>query len=376
MPIDLLISLSLVLILLILLFTLWNKSPQKSRLSQTHSRSVVSSASLKMASSAQQESNHQPSEDELARLNEFFEFQLFDAKNQQHKEDFLNDILTLRKPHPMLIPLSRNILEPKELFDIIKTDPQLVAKIITIVNSPLYGVRKPITNINHAIIFLGVVQVKNIATQFVLEKTVAFVSRRQELAYKRIWSACFLASSISLILAKELNFENAAEISTRCLLSYIGDISILAAKPELANIYLDNAALYNRVKQSQTLIGTNAAIVGSVLAKEWKLPSEIVSSIANSLTPLTGKLDTSLPAEQLSEVILCYYACRLADTLIFEQNGGTTEIQELSFESTGKLEFYYAKKLINFAKLDAVNTAISATAFKRKVSELLSHLQV
>ena len=376
MPIDLLISLSLVLILLILLFTLWNKSPQKSRLSQTHSRSVASSASLKMASSVQQESNHQPSEDELARLNEFFEFQLFDAKNQQHKEDFLNDILTLRKPHPMLIPLSRNILEPKELFDIIKTDPQLVAKIITIVNSPLYGVRKPITNINHAIIFLGVVQVKNIATQFVLEKTVAFVSRRQELAYKRIWSACFLASSISLILAKELNFENAAEISTRCLLSYIGDISILAAKPELANIYLDNAALYNRVKQSQTLIGTNAAIVGSLLAKEWKLPSEIVSSIANSLTPLTGKLDTSLPAEQLSEVILCYYACRLADTLIFEQNGGTTEIQELSFESTGKLEFYYAKKLINFAKLDAVNTAISATAFKRKVSELLSHLQV
>ncbi|MEP7703134.1 HDOD domain-containing protein [Paraglaciecola sp. 25GB23A] len=376
MPIDLLISLSLVLILLILLFTLWNKSPQKSRLSQTHSRSVASSASLKMASSAQQEANHQPSEDELARLNEFFEFQLFDAKNQQHKEDFLNDILTLRKPHPMLIPLSRNILEPKELFDIIKTDPQLVAKIITIVNSPLYGVRKPITNINHAIIFLGVVQVKNIATQFVLEKTVAFVSRRQELAYKRIWSACFLASSISLILAKELNFENAAEISTRCLLSYIGDISILAAKPELANIYLDNAALYNRVKQSQTLIGTNAAIVGSVLAKEWKLPSEIVSSIANSLTPLTGKLDTSLPAEQLSEVILCYYACRLADTLIFEQNGGTPEIQELSFESTGKLEFYYAKKLINFAKLDAINTAISATAFKRKVSELLSHLQV
>jgi HD-like signal output (HDOD) protein len=375
-PIDLLISLSLVLVLLILLFTLWNKSPQKSRLSQNHSRSVASSASLKMASNAQQESNHQPSEDELARLNEFFEFQLFTAKNQQDKEDFLNDILTLRKPHPMLIPLSRNILEPKELFDIIKTDPQLVAKIITIVNSPLYGVRKPITNINHAIIFLGVVQVKNIATQFVLEKTVAFVSRRQELAYKRIWSACFLASSISLILAKELNFENAAEISTRCLLSYIGDISILAAKPELANIYLDNAALYNRVRQSQTLIGSNAGIVGSVLAKEWKLPSEIVSSIANSLTPLTGKLDTSLPAEQLSEVILCYYACRLADTLIFEQNGGNTEIQELSFESTGKLEFYYAKKLINFAKLDAINTAISATAFKRKVSELLSHLQV
>jgi HD-like signal output (HDOD) protein len=276
----------------------------------------------------------------------------------------------------MLLPLSRNILEPKELSDIIKTDPQLVAKIITIVNSPLYGVRKPITNINHAIIFLGVVQVKNIATQFVLEKTVAFVSRRQELAYKRIWSVCFLASSISLIVAKELNFENAAEISTRCLLSYIGDISILAAKPELADIYLDNAALYNRVKQSQALIGSNAAIVGSVLAKEWKLPSEIVSIIANSLTPLTGKLDTSLPAEQLREVILCYYACRLADSLIFDRNGCVDEIQELSFESTGKLEFYYGRKLINFAGLEAINMAIKAPQFKRKIAELLSHLQM
>jgi HD-like signal output (HDOD) protein len=232
----------------------------------------------------------------------------------------------------MLVPLSRDILVPKELMDIVRADPQLVAKVITIVNSPLYGVKEPITNINHAIIFLGILQFKNIATQFVLQRSVAFSGRPQELAYKRLSATCFLASNIGLMLAKELNMENSAEISTRCLLSYIGDIAILSAKPELARLYLDNGSLFSRVKQIQASIGSNPAMVGRVVAQKWKLPGEIVDNLSNTLLPLVDGLEVSTITEgQMKETLLCYYACCLADFLVFDQGKGAVDIQECSF---------------------------------------------
>lgn len=313
--------------------------------------------------------------DAIEPPDDFLVFTLLNNHQNSKSREFLDNLDTLRRPHPMLMHLSRNIVEPKELFDVIRTDPELVAKVITLVNSPVYAVRKPITNINHAVIFLGVLQVKNIATQFALERSVAFSSKQQEKAYQLIWNASFLASTIGLLLAKELNFENSAELSTRCLLSYLGDITVLSAKPELAHLYIDEQSLFNRVKYMQAKLTTNTALVGQAIALKWALPETISNNLHLSLLPLVDDAGLKQLDEQaFKELVLCFYACRLADLLIFDGPKTFNQMQSCDYQSSAKIEFYYAQKQLELAGLESINRVVNGVAFKRKVTDMLASL--
>ncbi|MEP2652743.1 MAG: HDOD domain-containing protein, partial [Paraglaciecola sp.] len=86
----------------------------------------------------------------------FYQFELIQDIDSDTEIDIKNHLQTIRKPHPLLQHLVHNISDPKKLYDVIKTDPELVAKIINVANSPLFGLEKPITNVNHAVIYLGV----------------------------------------------------------------------------------------------------------------------------------------------------------------------------------------------------------------------------
>jgi HD-like signal output (HDOD) protein len=174
----------------------------------------------------------EPSED-------FINFILLEDIIDEKQRNLFDSATSLKKPHPLLISLTREINDPKELLYIIKNDPELVVYVIKVANSSLFGLRKSITTINHAIVYLGVLPVKNIAMQFALERSVDFVNDEQKRAYHKIWKASFLASSIGLLIAKDLKLENSAELSTRCLLDYLGDIWLLTAKPIIAKYYLD-----------------------------------------------------------------------------------------------------------------------------------------
>jgi len=84
----------------------------------------------------------------------------------------------------VLLPnLSKSITNPQELIQIVKSDPELVAKVLNLANSPFFGLRKIITDVNHAVIYLGVTQVKNIATQFAIAQSFEFASDEQKKAY-------------------------------------------------------------------------------------------------------------------------------------------------------------------------------------------------
>jgi HD-like signal output (HDOD) protein len=104
-------------------------------------------------------------------------------------------------------------------------------------NSPFFGLRKAITDINHAVIYLGIAQVKNLATQFAISQSFTFDSQAQQEAYDKIWKTSFVASTFALMIAREADLENPSSLSTRCLLGYLGDIAMLSKEPKVANLY-------------------------------------------------------------------------------------------------------------------------------------------
>lgn len=307
----------------------------------------------------------------------FLDFKVFNADElDEEQKQVIQDISqSFRKPHPLLLPLTQRSFEPNELFDLIKTDTEMTAKVLNAVNSPLFALQQPITNINHAIIFLGVGKVKNIVMQFAMQQGMEFKNKHQNEAYNKLWKASYLASSFCLLFAKELSEDNAAELATHCLLSYLGDLAILSYKPQLAGFYLDDFTLFERTKIFQESLNTNAAVVGKYLASQWRLPSTIESGIEHSILPLTNCMTTSeLSDKNLRQLLLCYLACRLGDLVAFNGLKEVPEFKEVSFEALGEIEFYYTQTNIQNSDFKKVNSVIADIGFRKKLNKIISEV--
>ncbi|MCJ8318870.1 MAG: HDOD domain-containing protein [Colwellia sp.] len=305
---------------------------------------------------------------------DFLDFKLIPSENLDDEQQKAVTIISqsFRKPHPLLLPLTQSSFEPSELFDLIKTDAEMTAKILNAVNSPLFALRQPITNINHAIIFLGITQVKNIALQFAVQSNMEFRDKAQNDAYNKLWKASYLASAFCLLFAKEMGEDNAAELSTHCLLSYLGDLAILSYQPSVAVFYLDDYTLYERTKVFQNTIGTNAAVVGKYLAQQWQLPQSIESGIDYSILPLTnGTVDKDLSSEQLRHILICYLSCRLGDLVAFGDVRDISTVGEVSFEALGEVDFYYTQENIKRTGLDKINAVIADATFRKKINKVI-----
>jgi hypothetical protein len=276
------------------------------------------------------------------------------------------------KPHPLLLPLVKGVFEPNELFDLIKTDAEMTAKILNIVNSPLFALRQPITNINHAIIFLGITEVKNIALQIAMQNNLKINNDAQNEVYKKLWLASSLASSFCLLFAKKMGEENAAELSTHCLLSYLGDLAILSYQPSVASLYSNDCSLFERTSAYQERLGTNVAIIGRALANQWQLPMSIQAGIEMSLFPLTKDIISQpISPKTMQQILICYLCCRLGDFVAFHGIKDMSQLKKLSFESLESVEFYYIQQSINLAGLDKINTIFADSIFRNKVNKLI-----
>lgn len=382
-----------VLVVCVLLFLIWrlsqsaNSTPSKTKSSRLQT-SHHASAPLPTTKSKSQVKKRSPDSkdqtsaffsfscDNLSKseLSAFLSFELLDPANVQPAEQAINEKIgqQFKRPHPLLQPLTKSTFETKELFDLIKTDPEITAKILNAVNSPLFALRKPITSISHAIIFLGVNAVKNIAIQFAVENSMQQSTVEQKLAYQKLWKASYMASSICLLMAQHLAKENAAELSTQCLLCYLGDMALITYKPALAADYIEPQSLYQRVRRSQKLLNTNAALVGKSIVNQWRLPASIEEAVQQHLSILTNNhLPYDFPDPAVQNALLSYIACRIGDLVAFSGLRDLSQMEKVCAESLHSLDFYYVQKNIHSANLVPIVRLFNDSGFQRKSKALI-----
>jgi HD-like signal output (HDOD) protein len=296
-------------------------------------------------------------------------------EKQQQKIDEMSHCT--RQPNPLLLSLTQSEIDPKDLIELIKSDAEMTAKIINTVNSSLFTLRQPIESIHHAITFMGVTAVKSIAVQFILQQSISFQTKAQEAAYKKMWISSYVASSFVFLLAKHLDKENAAELSTLCLLACLGDMTMFSYKPSMAKLYLDHSSLYERVRDEQLYLDTNAAVIGKVLAERWQLPKSIVDGIGNSLNPLVNStLDKDRPIEELQNTLLCYFSCRLGDLVAFKGVRDFFQMEDDGIEALNGLDFFYLQTSIEQAGLEKISQLFTDQSFINKAKKLIAQIAV
>jgi len=249
----------------------------------------------------------------------------------------------IEQPAPLFSQLLGRTFEAKELFDLIKSDAKTSAKVLASVNSSRYGLRHEISNINHAINYLGVVVATNIALSMCIEFNYKGWGSAQRLAYSKASVRGQLASELTFFVAQQLRLEEVAELSTASLFSYLGDQALIASNEQAARQYLKHKNLLTHVVRTQKKCGLNGAIIASNLVREWGVPASLVSHVEGHLTLLNTSFESAGNPPTLGNVI-CYLCCRIADVVLDNPDKPVADILSVDMMKRDDLYAFYQLK--------------------------------
>jgi len=194
-----------------------------------------------------------------------------------------------------------------EIGAIIKIDPSFTAEVLRVANSALFGFRREIASVGHAVTVLGLNRVKSMATYIALNAMVKPALAMDTL--RRVW----IHSLVTALLMEEL-----ARASNSCLdiaytagmLHNLGSLGLMSAYPEEYSRMLEvsKECGFDRILAERDLFEIDHAAAGAYLAEEWDFPDTIIEAIATH---------HRAPGKGLGLSNLVRVACRLADVLDF-----------------------------------------------------------
>ncbi len=187
----------------------------------------------------------------------------------------------------------------QDLAAVISRDQVLSAKILRLVNSPIYGFPGRISSVSHALVLLGF----NVVKGLLLSTTVfsAFAGGVQGL-----WEHSLGTALISRRLARGLGQKDMEEVMIAGLLHDLGKVVLAHLLPEECG-----AARLRAVDEhrhigdiEKEVFGVNHAQVGAWAARSWHLPDRLVVALEYHHRPSRAKEAMRVPAiVQLSDIL-------------------------------------------------------------------------
>ncbi|MGQ9819623.1 MAG: HDOD domain-containing protein [Candidatus Kapaibacteriales bacterium] len=213
--------------------------------------------------------------------------------------------------------LENENVDIRSISHIIETDAPLTMKVLKVANSPIYGLRSPVTSIPQAIITIGLNRLANIVigisifSQFIIKSH----PKSKELLEKFWWhssSTAVVSKNLSGKLGKnykELEFIGGLlhDIGKLILIQY--DINSYSKVIDLITYehLLD-------IEAEAQIFQTNHLLVGEYLARKWNLPEALIDVIGfHSRMPLNR-----LNLELVSIVRFSDLLCEIWDAGFYE----------------------------------------------------------
>jgi diguanylate cyclase (GGDEF)-like protein len=193
--------------------------------------------------------------------------------------DLLNSNAKFPSPPGIVMRLMESIRKDDfsftEIAGIIKSDPALTTRVLTMVNSSFYSLPAKVSNIERALAIMGVNAVKNIALSFMLVSTLKS-DKEGSFDFSYFWRRAITAAVSAEMLASRFNVRD-DDTFVVALLQDIGVFVIYSSCPADYSKLLEEKKTVNlrlEVMEEQSF-GFNHQEVGSELLRIWGLPENI-----------------------------------------------------------------------------------------------------
>jgi len=187
--------------------------------------------------------------------------------------------------------LDENASSAGELEELILHDPALSARILRLANSAFYSFRTTVKTISHAIALLGMNLVTSLAIGINIFDSFTKGATSEAVLINRLWThSCGVAVLVKEIWTRRGARGKEGEFACLCgLLHDLGKVVLFKTYPghygsifALAKSETDPAIS----SYEDANYGSNHAIIGEMLAKQWRFPPELVSVIRRHHDPL------------------------------------------------------------------------------------------
>lgn len=182
-----------------------------------------------------------------------------------------------------ILELTRDInCQPKELVAVIEKDPVIAIKILKIVNSAYFSLPSKITSINHSVVYLGMNTLKNLALNF---SAIGMLPRQNAAGFdmQAYLMHSLLTAGIARLLVERFAADEAdvTDAYTVGLLHNFGKVVFAQFMPQEFRRALERAAADKLPlhQAEQSVIGTDHALVGAMLAQHWQFAQSLVDCI-------------------------------------------------------------------------------------------------
>lgn len=199
--------------------------------------------------------------------------------------EFLSNVRNLPSLPSAMFEVSKLLENPMtsatELGRVISRDQGLVAKILTMANSPLYGLPRRVSTIEFAIVILGFEHIKNVVIALSIIETF---KSKNDVNWNResYWGHSLITASAAKRIADDLGYAKSGEAFTAGLLHDLG-ISII--QRYFNREYLMICDLVEKegmryLNAEEQVMGITHQEVGQFLITKWNLPKSLSDPIA------------------------------------------------------------------------------------------------
>lgn len=178
----------------------------------------------------------------------------------------------------------------KQLLALIEQDPQIMAKVIGLANSPMLGTSRKINSISEAAFILGIKRIKTVATGIAMMSVKSNTSTGN-LNLHDLWMHNLGIAFAMLAIGKAMPKKDKPQddlIFLAGMLHDIGYIALAHLDPLRSNeLHTYQAAAPKRpaLEIEQSLLDISHDELGAELARHWNLPADIISVIRYHHTP-------------------------------------------------------------------------------------------
>lgn len=213
----------------------------------------------------------------------------------------LTRIRNLPSVPTLMVEISHLLDDPNtsasELGQIISKDQAMVAKVLMVANSPLYGIPRKVSTVEFAIVILGFNHIKNIVVA--LSVMDAFQNTSKEnWNMNKFWVHSLATGVLSKRVAGDLGYGKSGEAFTAGLLHDIGISAIQRYFPkefqEIIKFVEREGTRYNVAEKS--ILGLTHEEIGEFLINNWNLPETLSEAVRFHHYPTLANEDKVLPA--------------------------------------------------------------------------------
>ncbi|MBN1835223.1 MAG: HDOD domain-containing protein [Spirochaetales bacterium] len=205
----------------------------------------------------------------------------------------------------------------KELARLINQDPSLSERVLRLVNSAYYSLKKKVSSIDQALLLLGTDAIKNLAISSSIYQVFNRPRSRSSFDLKLFWWHSLSCGAVSRLIAAKIGYPSPDEAFLSGLLHDIGKILLWVNFEEEYEVILRASAYQSdALLKGERELGLTHSQAGAWLVSRWNLHSFLPDAVLYHHDPL----ERILHASPLVQIV--YSANRLCPMVPQEQGQG------------------------------------------------------